>query len=90
MIVKLHLLGVRFAEVPFVLRYDQKQGSSKMVSSITILGYFLMAFLYHWPFGGWKSQYRQLRKEYRQDRAGVVERFGLNAIRRRTVSRISF
>jgi len=90
MIVKLHLLGARFAEVPFVLRYDQKQGNSKMVSSITTLGYFLMALLYHWPFGGWKSQYRQLRKLYREDRQAAVERFGLNSIRRRTVSRISF
>lgn len=90
MIVKLHLLGARFAEVPFVLRYDQKQGSSKMVSSITTLGYFLMAFLYHWPLGGWKSQYRQLGTLYKQDRETAIERFDLNSIRRRTASRISF
>jgi dolichol-phosphate mannosyltransferase len=90
MIVKLHLLGARFAEVPFVLRYDQKQGSSKMVSSITTIGYFLMAFLYHWPLGGWKDQYRRLGKLYRQDREAAIERFDLNSIRRRTASRISF
>jgi dolichol-phosphate mannosyltransferase len=90
MIVKLHLLGARFAEVPFVLRYDQKQGSSKMVSSITTIGYFLMAFLYHWPLGGWKDQYRQLSKLYRQNREAAIERFDLNSIRRRTASRISF
>ncbi len=90
MIVKLHLLGARFAEVPFVLRYDQKQGRSKMVSSITTMGYFLMAWLYHWPLGGWKSQYRELRKCYRQDPKSAVERFGLSSIQRRTVSRISF
>ena len=34
-IVKLNILGCRFAEVPFTLRYDQKQGPSKMVSSVT-------------------------------------------------------
>ncbi|HNK58578.1 MAG TPA: glycosyltransferase family 2 protein, partial [Leptospiraceae bacterium] len=34
-IVKLKLLGARFSEVPFVLRYDQKVSSSKMISSIT-------------------------------------------------------
>jgi dolichol-phosphate mannosyltransferase len=90
MIVKLHLLGARFAEVPFVLRYDQKQGNSKMVSSITTLGYLLMAVLYHWPLGGWRSQYRQLGKLYRTDRNQALDRFGLDAIRRRTVSRISF
>lgn len=55
-LVKLHLVGARFREVPFVLRYDQKQSSSKMVSSITTLGYLIMTILYHWPWGGWKSQ----------------------------------
>lgn len=58
-IVKLNLLGAHFSEVPFILRYDKKKSSSKMVSSITTLGYFLMAFLYHWPWGGWRSQYKK-------------------------------
>lgn len=89
MIVKLNLLGCRFAEVPFVLRYDQKQGGSKMVASITTLGYFIMAFLYYWPFGGWLSQYRGLSKLYRQDRQQAMDRFGLHALRRRAFSRIS-
>ena len=53
-LVKLKLIGARFGEVPFVLRYDQKQSSSKMVSSITTLGYLVMTLLYHWPFGGWR------------------------------------
>lgn len=89
-IVKLHLLGARFAEVPFVLRYDQKQGGSKMVTSITTLGYLLMAFLYYWPVGGWLSQYRGLRDLYRVDPEQAVERYSLESISRRTVSRISF
>lgn len=88
MIVKLHLLGCRFAEVPFVLRYDQKDSSSKMVTSITTLGYLTMALLYHWPFGGWWGQYRGLGKLYRQDRIQAIERFKLASLRRRTVSRI--
>src|SRR5258708_1069238 len=45
--VKLKILGCRFAEVPFVLRYDQKLSESKMVSSLTTLGYLLMGVLYH-------------------------------------------
>ena len=57
-IVKLKLLNYKFAEVPFVLRYDLKESESKMVGSITMLGYFIMAILYHWPFGGWKYQKR--------------------------------
>jgi len=82
MIVKLHLLGCRFAEVPFVLRYDQKKSPSKMVGSITTIGYLLMAFLYHWPFGGWRSQYRELGPLYRRNPEAAVERFALPSLRR--------
>ncbi len=89
MIVKLHILGCRFAEVPFILRYDQKEGSSKMISSITTLGYLLMALLYYWPFGGWLMQYRGLSQLYRQDPQNAVEQYNLHALRWRTVSRIS-
>lgn len=55
-LVKLHMLGARFAEVPFVLRYDNKMGPSKMIGSITTLGYILMVLLNYWPWGGWRSQ----------------------------------
>ena len=54
-LVKLKLINAKFGEVPFILRYDQKQGSSKMVSSITTLGYLVMTLIYYWPFGGWLS-----------------------------------
>jgi len=90
MIIKLHLLGCRFAEIPFVLRYDRKKSPSKMVGSVTTLGYVMMAVLFHWPFGGWRSQYRGLRQLYMRDRAKALEAFSLSAIRRRSVSRISF
>ena len=58
-LIKLHLLGARFTEVGAVLNYDRKQSASKMVSSITTLGYMVMAVLYHWPWGGWKDQARK-------------------------------
>src|SRR4029077_2128843 len=74
-IVKLHLLGCRCAEVPFVLRYDQKASESKMVSSVTALGYLIMALLYHWPFGGWATHYRGLAQLYRANRAEAVSKF---------------
>ena len=61
-IVKLRILGARFGESPMVLRYDQKTSESKMVGSITTLGYIMLVFLYYWPFGGWRRQYRKLRK----------------------------
>lgn len=58
-LVKLKLIGARFGEAPFVLRYDQKQSDSKMVSSITTLGYIVMTLLYYWPWGGWRVSVRK-------------------------------
>lgn len=58
-LVKLKLVNAKFGEVPFLLRYDQKQSASKMVSSITTLGYFVMTLLYHWPWGGWRASIRE-------------------------------
>lgn len=89
-IIKLHLLGCRFAEVPFVLRYDRKQSSSKMVSSITTLGYLIMAVLYYWPFGGWLQQYRGLHELYARNPQQAVDRFGRHTLRRYVPSQISF
>jgi len=64
-IVKLKMLGAKFGEAPFVLKYDQKRSASKMVSSITTFGYFTLALLYHWPWGGWKRQCKKkLSKGY--------------------------
>lgn len=64
-LVKLKLIGARFGEVPFVLRYDQKQSASKMVSSITTLGYLVMTILYHWPWGGWRTAIREKHANWR-------------------------
>ena len=87
MVVKLKILGCRFAEVPFVLRYDQKRSPSKMVSSITTLGYLVMAVLHHWPFGGWRRSYRGLSAMYQKDSGAAVETFGRRS-RLHAVSRI--
>ncbi len=62
--VKLKLLNARFAEVGFQLRYDKKTSYSKMITSITTLGYLAMALFYHWPWGGWKFGYKKLLREY--------------------------
>jgi dolichol-phosphate mannosyltransferase len=88
MVVKLNLLGCRFAEVPFVLRYDLKESGSKMVGSITTLGYFLMALLCHWPFGGWRSRYRGLAELYRRDPDAAVAKFQRSKLPRHTASAI--
>jgi dolichol-phosphate mannosyltransferase len=88
MVVKLHLLGCRCAEVPFVLRYDQKASASKMVSSITAFGYLIMGVLYHWPFSGWAAQYRGLRDLYRANREQALGKFGRHTFQRTVISRI--
>ncbi len=58
-LVKLHLIGATFSEVPFVLRYDRKRGESKMVANLTTLGYLVLVVLYHWPFGGWRIHFKK-------------------------------
>ena len=88
-VVKLHLLGCRMTEVPFVLRYDKKIGASKMVGSVTTLGYFVMAILYHWPWGGWARQYAQLANLYRRDPGEAVRTYRRTAVRG-GASQISF
>lgn len=64
-LVKLKLIGATFGEVPFLLRYDQKQSASKMVSSITTLGYLVMTLLYHWPWGGWRTAIRERHRDWK-------------------------
>ena len=76
-IVKLHLMGAKFSEVPFVLRYDLKESESKMIGSITMLGYFTMAILYRWPIRGWKSIYKYIRLNYKKNPHNTIEKFKL-------------
>jgi len=82
-IVKLNVLGCKFTEVPFILRYDQKKGGSKMVGSITMLGYFIMVLLYWWPFGGWRRRFRGLDTLYAQNPAQAVEQYKLGGPKRK-------
>lgn len=63
-LVKFKLIGAKFAEVPFLHRYDQKQSDSKMASSITTLGYLVMLVLYHWPWGGWRTGIRNAHADW--------------------------
>lgn len=58
-LIKLNLIGAKFSEIPFVLRYDLKDSPSKMVSSVTTLGYIVMTILYYWPWGGWRVAYKE-------------------------------
>jgi dolichol-phosphate mannosyltransferase len=64
-LVKLKLIGAKFGEIPFLHRYDQKQSDSKMVSSVTTLGYLVMTILYYWPWGGWRTSIRKNHTNWR-------------------------
>jgi len=66
-IVKLKIIGAKIGEAPFVLKYHLKQSPSKMVSSLTTMGYLTLAFIYHWPFGGWRRGYKELAKEFNKN-----------------------
>ena len=85
-IVKLSLLGARFAEMPFMLHYSRKLSPSKMLGSVTTLGYFIMTILFWWPYGGWRSCYRGLAALYRRDSEEAIRNF--SSIKRPTMSRL--
>ena len=48
----------------------------------------MMALLYHWPFGGWRSQYRGLATLYRANPEAAVAKYQRTTMRRRTASGI--
>jgi dolichol-phosphate mannosyltransferase len=58
-LVKLRMLGARFAEVPHVLRYDLKKGPSKMAGRPTLLGYLLLTARYSPWLGLSTSRWRR-------------------------------
>ncbi|HET9532020.1 MAG TPA: glycosyltransferase [Blastocatellia bacterium] len=65
-IIKCKLMGARVAEVPFVLRYDQKMSTSKVVTSITTLGYLMLIAKYSFFWGEigqeWKRRIQERKK----------------------------
>jgi dolichol-phosphate mannosyltransferase len=58
--IKCKMMGARVAEIGFVLRYDQKMSTSKVVTSITTLGYLMLIAKYSLYWGeigkDWKRQ----------------------------------
>jgi dolichol-phosphate mannosyltransferase len=68
-LLKFRMLGARFAEVPFVLRYDQKLNKSKMLSSITTLGYLVMILKYIYPWAENRNRSSSVIQEYITNKA---------------------
>ncbi len=66
-LIKFRMMGVKFIEIPFELRYDLKKSTSKMVSSITTIGYLILIMKYIYPWGGtakgWLMQMEELKKQ---------------------------
>jgi dolichol-phosphate mannosyltransferase len=71
-LIKFRMMKARFTEVPFTLRYDQKMSQSKMLSSITTLGYFvlIMKYIHSWGETGrrWKQMIRELNQRRETER----------------------
>jgi dolichol-phosphate mannosyltransferase len=76
-IIKFKMMGARMAEVPFVLRYDQKMSTSKVVTSITTLGYFTLIAKYRVFWGEigreWKRQIAERKKRLYSTDGGLLE-----------------
>jgi dolichol-phosphate mannosyltransferase len=65
-IIKCERMGARVGEVGFVLRYDQKMSTSKVVTSITTLGYLVLIakYIVFWGDIGreWKEKIAERRR----------------------------
>lgn len=72
-IIKCKLLRANVAEVPFVLRYDMKMSSSKVVTSLTTLGYLVLIAKYAVAWGDlgreWKTE-ASARRQRLYDKSG--------------------
>jgi hypothetical protein len=47
-----------------------------------------MAVLYHWPLGGWMSQYKSLARIYRRSPEEAYQKFARHKIQRSMVCQI--
>ena len=79
-LIKFRMMGARITEIPFVLRYDRKLSSSKVVTSITTLGCFVLMIKHvrYWNAEGrrWKTaiEERKARVYGRGESAPVTSR----------------
>jgi dolichol-phosphate mannosyltransferase len=71
-LVKCRMLGARMAEVPFVLRYDQKVSASKSVARITILGCFVLFFKHMRWWGAEGQRWKEACQARRRRMADVA------------------
>lgn len=70
-LIKFQMMGANIAEVPFVLRYDQKKSTSKMLASITTLGYLILLVKYLYPWGVQGKEWQRKIRELKHRRAAL-------------------
>jgi len=65
-LIKFRMMKAKIGEIPFELKYNLKRSPSKMISSITTLGYLVLILKYIYPWGdtakGWLRQINELNK----------------------------
>jgi dolichol-phosphate mannosyltransferase len=80
-LIKCRQMGARIGEVGFVLRYDQKRSTSKVVTSLTTLGYLTLIAKYVAPWGDlgkyWKRRCAERRRAAYDDSGRPVETIDL-------------
>jgi dolichol-phosphate mannosyltransferase len=69
--IKCKMMGARVAEVGFVLRYDQKMSTSKVVTSITTLGYLMLIAKYVVFWGDLGQQWKRMIAARKQSVYGL-------------------
>jgi dolichol-phosphate mannosyltransferase len=75
-LIKFRMMGARIGEIPFVLRYDQKLSSSKVITSITTLGCLILIVKHsrYWAAEGqrWKRQIEERRQRMKESAMPAV------------------
>jgi len=62
-LIKFRMMDARITEIPFVLRYDQKQSQSKVVTSITTLGCFMLILKHRFVWRGEPQHWQRMIDE---------------------------
>jgi dolichol-phosphate mannosyltransferase len=65
-LIKCRHLGARIGQVPYVLRYDKKLSTSKVVTSLTTMGYLMLIAKYMWPWGDLGKEWNRRAAERRR------------------------
>lgn len=65
-LIKCRQMGARVGEIGFVLRYDQKRSKSKVVTSLTTMGYLTLIAKYMVPWGALGRQWLRQGAERRR------------------------